>query len=91
MHSDSQKRLRQLYKYFQISDTLVYGVSIPCSVFSISVIYLVLAYVHIYPRKVKLLTSFTQNLVPGSIAEVEKINQGYKELLDSNLPLSGSN
>ena len=53
--------------------------------------YLVLAYVHIYPRKVKLLTSFTQNLVPGSIAEVEKINQGYKELLDSNLPLSGSN
>lgn len=69
----------------------MYGVSIPCSVFSISVIYLVLAYVHIYPRKVKLLTGFTQNLVPGSIAEVEKINQGYKELLDSNLPLSGSN
>jgi len=37
----------------EISDTLVYGVSIPCAVFSISIIYLILAYIHIYPRTIK--------------------------------------
>ena len=38
--------------FSQISDTLVYGVTIPCGTFCLSVIYLVIAYIHIYPRQV---------------------------------------
>jgi len=62
--------------YDEISDTLVYGVSIPCSVFSISVIYLVLAYVHIYPRKedpeVELAAQETEELKLKMLKEEEQ-------------------
>ena len=37
---------------FQVSATLMYSITIPCSIFSVSIIYLILAYIHIYPRKV---------------------------------------
>ena len=30
----------------------MYSITIPCSIFSVSIIYLILAYIHIYPRKV---------------------------------------
>jgi len=37
----------------EIWDSLVYGVTIPCTTFIISIIYLVLAYIYIYPREEK--------------------------------------
>jgi len=35
----------------EVSATLMYSITIPCSIFSVSIIYLILAYIHIYPRK----------------------------------------
>lgn len=45
------KRVITELDFQEISDTLVYGVTIPCATFCVSVIYLVIAYIHIYPRQ----------------------------------------
>jgi len=68
--------------YKEISDTLIYGVSIPCTVFSVSIIYLVMAYLHIYPRnKKEILQKHFEKKSSRTIEEEEVEELSTEELM----------
>jgi len=68
--------------YKEISDTLIYGVSIPCTVFSVSIFYLVMAYLHIYPRNNKdILQKHLEKRNSSKIEEEEVEELSSEELM----------